>query len=110
MRRTKGKGVRGATKFALSIHDCPPPTKAALIVDECDLLPRGVDAVPSPPQGYRVFRAVADDGTELLYLRVHRRANDRETCPDPVLVLRRWLDDADAVKPRLTLHRGGNHA
>jgi hypothetical protein len=60
---------------------------------------RGVYEDPSPPDGYRRLRAIAADGTELVNLCVHRRAENR----DPVPELREWLDAVDPQRPNLTL-------
>lgn len=56
-------------------------------------LPRGVYEDASAPAGYRQFRAIADDGTELVSLRVHWRADERDLVPG----LRAWLNRADPI-------------
>lgn len=65
-------------------------------------LARGVYEDASVPAGYRQFRAIAADGTELVSLRVQARAETelRRNGPDPVLMLRQWLNAAD---PQLRL-------
>ena len=56
-------------------------------------LSRGVYEDASQPEGYRQLRAIAADGTELVSLRFHRRAEYR----DLVLELRRLLDEIDPL-------------
>lgn len=56
-------------------------------------LPRGVFEDPSPPAGYRQFRAIAEDGTELVNLRFHWRAEERDVVPG----LRAWLNRSDPI-------------
>lgn len=56
-------------------------------------LRRGVYEDPSPPAGYRQYRSIADDGTELVSLRVHWRAEER----DVVAGLRTWLNRSDPI-------------
>jgi hypothetical protein len=56
-------------------------------------LARGVFEDPSVPAGYRQFRAIADDGTELVCLRFHWRAEERDVVPG----LRAWLNRADPI-------------
>lgn len=56
-------------------------------------LARGVFEDPSVPAGYRQFRAIADDGTELVCLRFHWRAEERDVVPG----LRAWLNRTDPI-------------
>jgi hypothetical protein len=56
-------------------------------------LARGVFEERSAPAGYRQFRAIADDGTELVSLRFHWRAEERDVVPG----LRAWLNRADPI-------------
>lgn len=56
-------------------------------------LPRGVFEDKSQPAGYRQFRAIADDGTELVCLRFHWRAEERDVVPG----LRAWLNRVDPI-------------
>lgn len=58
-----------------------------------DPLARGVFEERSAPAGYRQFRAIAEDGTELISLRFHWRAEERDVVPG----LRAWLDRADPI-------------
>jgi hypothetical protein len=60
-------------------------------------LERGVFEDPSPPAGYRHFRMIAGDGIELLSLRIHERAGERDT----VAYLRAWLAEIDPETPTL---------
>jgi hypothetical protein len=54
---------------------------------------RGVIEDRSQPAGYRQFRAIAEDGTELVSLRFHWRAEERDVVPG----LRAWLNRADPI-------------
>lgn len=56
-------------------------------------LTRGVWEERSAPAGYRQFRSVADDGTELVSLRFHWRAEERDVVPG----LRAWLNRSDPI-------------
>lgn len=56
-------------------------------------LTRGVFEDPSQPAGYRQFRMIADDGTELVSLRFHWRAEERDMVPG----LQAWLNRCDPV-------------
>jgi hypothetical protein len=56
-------------------------------------LARGVFEDASIPAGYRQFRAIADDGTELVMIRFHWRAEERDLVPG----LRAWLNRADPI-------------
>lgn len=56
-------------------------------------LARGVFEERSAPAGYRQFRAIAEDGTELVSLRFHWRAEERDVVPG----LRAWLNRADPI-------------
>lgn len=55
--------------------------------------PRGVFEERSAPAGYRQFRAIAEDGTELVSLRYHWRAEERDLVPG----LRAWLNRSDPI-------------
>ena len=66
---------------------------------------RGVFESPCPPENYRAFEGVAEDGTLLFEIRVHRRAEDRDIVPG----LRSWLNRVDPINgttPKLVLVRG----
>jgi len=67
------------------VNEIPPDAPAPLA--------RGVFEDPSVPAGYRQFRAIADDGTELVCLRFHWRAEERDVVPG----LRAWLNRADPI-------------
>lgn len=56
-------------------------------------LTRGLIEDRSQPAGYRQYRLIADDGTELVCLRIHWRAEERDIVPG----LRAWLNRADPV-------------
>jgi hypothetical protein len=56
-------------------------------------LARGVFEERSAPAGYRQYRAIAEDGTELVSLRIHWRAEERDVVPG----LRAWLNRADPI-------------
>lgn len=50
--------------------------------------PPGVCELPVAPPDYRILLMVDDDGTPLVELRVHKRAEDRDLVPE----LRAWFD------------------
>jgi len=54
---------------------------------------RGVYESPCPPEGYRSYEGVAEDGTLLFEVRVHHRAEERDIVPG----LRAWLNRADPI-------------
>lgn len=56
-------------------------------------LTRGVWEERSAPAGYRQFRSIAEDGTELVCLRFHWRAEERDMIPG----LRAWLNRSDPI-------------
>lgn len=58
-----------------------------------DPLARGVFEDASQPAGYRQFRMIADDGTELVSLRFHWRAEERDMVPG----LQSWLNRCDPI-------------
>lgn len=56
-------------------------------------LSRGLIEDRSQPAGYRQYRLIAEDGTELVCLRIHWRAEERDIVPG----LRAWLNRADPI-------------
>lgn len=54
---------------------------------------RGLVEDRSQPAGYRQYRLIAEDGTELVCLRIHWRAEERDIVPG----LRAWLNRSDPI-------------
>jgi hypothetical protein len=54
---------------------------------------RGLVEDRSQPAGYRQYRLIAEDGTELVCLRLHWRAEERDLVPG----LRAWLNRTDPI-------------